>query len=97
MKHCDEEVALGELLIKLFESEKREKLEFYQSKGVGNLSMLLKAESMKSCKNKFYSLDCKKSLKQNLVNKTIIEYPTIFVNYDNQGDYDVIDSGKFGR
>lgn len=94
MKHCDEEVALGELLIKLFETEKREQLEYYQSKGVGNLSMLLKAESVKNCKNRFFSLDCSKSLKQNLASKTIIEFPTVHVTYDNH-DYDVIESGKF--
>lgn len=93
-KHCDEDVPLGELLIKLFETEKREQLEYYQSKGVGNLSLLLKAESVKNSKNRFYSLDCRKSLKQNLANKTIVEFPTIYVTYDNL-DYDVIESGKF--
>lgn len=93
MKSCDEETPLGELLVKLFDDEKRDQLNYYQSKGVGNLTLLLKAESVKNCKNRFHSLDCKKSLKQNLVNKTIIEFPTIYVIYENL-DYDVINSGK---
>lgn len=94
MKNCDEDLPLGELLIKLFESEKQEQLEYYKSRGVGNLSILLKAESVKNCKNRFYSMDCKKSLKENLQKKTIIEFPTFYINYDTYGDYDVIDSGK---
>ncbi|KAL5276195.1 ZNHIT6 family protein [Megaselia abdita] len=94
MKNCDEEEALGDLLSKLIDSEKRDRLEYYKSKGVGNLSIFLKAENVKNCKNRFYSLNCKKSLKENLVNKTIIEYPTVYVTYDNYGDYDVIDSDE---
>lgn len=93
IKQSDEEVVLGEHLAKLFEKQNNEQLQFYQSKGIGNLTILLKAESVKNCKKRFFSLDCKKTLKENLANKTIIEFPTIYITYDDH-DYEVIESGK---
>lgn len=62
------------------------KLNFFQ--------VLLKAEGIKRCKNRFYRLDVNKTLKENLQDKTLVEYPWIYVSYeDNLEAFDIIDSG----
>lgn len=56
--------------------------------------VLLKAEGIKRCKNRFYRLDVNKTLKQNLQDKTVVEYPWIYVSYEDTLEaFDIIDSG----
>lgn len=72
-------------------------LQYYQARGLNNVRVLLKAEGIRNSKNRFYELDVEKSLSENLMRKTIIEFPVIFVIYrTDSDDLDIIDSGKFG-
>lgn len=100
-ERCDEEEKLYVLLDKYLEAGNGEdfagksKLEFYQSRGMNQVRVLLKAEGIKRCKNRFFELEPKKSLKDNLKGKTIVEYPTIYVIFKEASDgFDVIDSDE---
>lgn len=69
-------------------------LEFYQSRGISNLKILLKSEGIRKCSNRFYELDIKKNLKENFENKIIVEYPIIYIIFNDITDnnYELIDS-----
>lgn len=55
----------------------------------------MKSEGIKRCKNRYYSLNVNKTLKDNLKGKTLVEYPLIYISYeDDPGGIDVIDSGR---
>lgn len=71
-------------------------LEYYQSRGIGGLSFLLKAEGVKKCKNRFFELDVDRTLKENFKGRTIVEYPAIYVVFSDvvKELFDVIDDGK---
>lgn len=71
-------------------------LAFYQSRGIGGLTFLLKAEGVKKCKNRFFDLDVQKSLKENFKGRTLVEYPAIYVVFSDvvRELFDVIDDGK---
>ena len=44
---------------------------------------------------RFYELDSSESLQENLKNKTIIEYPIIYVALKDHGEmFDIIESGN---
>lgn len=76
-------------------SDSVNKLAFYESKGMNGLTILLKAEGVKRCANRYYELDVSKSLKVNLRNKVIVEYPVIMVIYnDLRSEFDIIEDGK---
>ncbi|KAJ6635913.1 Serine protease gd [Pseudolycoriella hygida] len=68
-------------------------LVYYKSRGIGNLTFLLKAECVKKCSNRFFELDMQKSLKENLIRKILIEYPIIYVVFSDVARemFDVID------
>lgn len=74
-------------------------LVYYQSRGIGGLTFILKAEGVKKCKNRFFELDVQKSLKENLKGKTLVEYPAIYVVFSDvvRELFDVIDDGKYSR
>ncbi|XP_058462815.1 box C/D snoRNA protein 1 [Malaya genurostris] len=98
-ERCDENEKLYVLLDKYLESGPAEdipgknKLEFYQSRDISRLRVLLKAEGVKRCKNRFFELKPKLSLKENLKGKTIVEYPVIYVIFKEASDgFDVIES-----
>ncbi|XP_021922712.1 box C/D snoRNA protein 1 isoform X3 [Zootermopsis nevadensis] len=55
----------------------QDKLQYYQSAGLRGLLLLLKAEQKPG--TWFYQLDSSLSLKANLKEKTVIEFPTIYV------------------
>lgn len=100
-ERCCEDIKLHELLDKYFNVENHEEvpmkksLEVYQSRGVGNVKILLKAEGIKRCRKRYYELDCKKTLRENLAGKILVEYPIVHICYDAVAEeYDVIDSGK---
>ncbi|XP_055914846.1 box C/D snoRNA protein 1 [Eupeodes corollae] len=98
-KKCCEDETLGTLLDKYVNEQnpevvpRKKCLEYYQSEGIGNLIILLKAEGVKRSRNRFYRLDCSKTLRDNLAGKVLVEYPCIHVIYDkNNFDLDIIDS-----
>ncbi|XP_058832955.1 box C/D snoRNA protein 1 [Topomyia yanbarensis] len=98
-ERCDENEKVFVLLNKYLEAGSSEnlpgknKLEFYQSRGLNRLRVLLKAEGVSRCKNRFFELKPKQSLKENLQGKTIVEYPVIYVIFKEASDgFDVIES-----
>jgi hypothetical protein len=100
-ERCNELGKMGDLLDKYFNVNTpdsvpmKKQLEFYQSRGIGNIRILLKAEGIKRCNNRYYELDCKKTLRENLKGKTIVEFPVIYLVFpDIQEEFDVIDSGE---
>ncbi|XP_055588528.1 box C/D snoRNA protein 1 [Uranotaenia lowii] len=73
----------------------KSKLEFYQSRNLNQLRILLKAEGIKRCRNRFYELDPKKTLKENLKDKTIVEYPSLVVIFrETEDQFDIIESDE---
>lgn len=97
-KKWSENLKIQDILKSLFEvSDENEKcskeLDYYRAHGLSNLKVLLKAEGLKSCSNRYYEMNMKKSLRANLEGKTLIEYPTIIVLMSQcEGDYDLVDS-----
>lgn len=95
----NENEELSKLVNRFIDPESQEEfvgkssLEYYQSRGVNGLKILLKAEGVKKSQKRFYELDLKKSLKENLSDRTIVEFPIIFIVFNELADsYDVIDS-----
>jgi hypothetical protein len=96
-EQCSELEPVSALLEKYFDTTDpmKRQLEFYQARGIGNIRILLKAEGVKRSNNRFYELDCKKSLRENLSGKTIVEYPVVYLVLPDSvpGGFDIIDSG----
>ncbi|KAG9433393.1 box C/D snoRNA protein 1 [Apis mellifera carnica] len=70
-----------------------EKLQFYQAAGLYGIKVLLKAEKVVKSNLKFYELDITLSLKENLENKIIIEFPIIYIILkDHSYMYEIIDT-----
>lgn len=45
---------------------------------------------------RFYDLDLTLTLKENLENKTIVEFPTLYVIMKDHSDiYEIVDTGKY--
>lgn len=100
-ERCDENASLYDFLNKYMEAGNGEdftgksKLEFYQSRGMSRVRVLLKAEGVKRCKSRFFELKPKKSLKDNLQGKTIVEYPVVYIIFKEASDgFDVIESDE---
>nr|XP_014086627.1 box C/D snoRNA protein 1 [Bactrocera oleae]XP_036232888.1 box C/D snoRNA protein 1 [Bactrocera oleae]XP_036232889.1 box C/D snoRNA protein 1 [Bactrocera oleae] len=100
-ERCDEDLRLGLLLdkyVNLKSAEvvpKRKALEYYESAGFNKLKLLLKAEGIKSSRTRYYALDVRKTLKANLTDKTLVEFPCIYVSYEeNPAGCDIIDSDE---
>ncbi|XP_054007395.1 box C/D snoRNA protein 1 [Hylaeus anthracinus] len=69
------------------------RLQFYQAAGLSGIKVLLKAEKIRRSESRFYELDITLTLKENLENKTIIEFPTIYVIPKDHSDmYEIIDT-----
>lgn len=99
-EQCSENEKLTELAEKHLKSSSeadRKQLVYHQSRGIGGLTFLLKAEGVKKCKNRFYELDVQKSLKDNLKGKTLVEYPVIYVVFAEVARemFDVIEDGEY--
>ncbi|XP_043254229.1 box C/D snoRNA protein 1 [Colletes gigas] len=70
-----------------------DRLQFYQAASLSGIKVLLKAEKIKKSESKFYELDITLTLKENLENKTIIEFPTIYIVLKDHLDmYEVVDT-----
>lgn len=102
-ERCNEQIKLGQLVNKYMATNDpnqseliRKSLEYYQARGVSKVRLLLKAEGIKNSKTRFFDLDIEKTLNENLAGKTIVEYPIIYVAYDDiaSDEFDIIDSGK---
>ncbi|XP_014473577.1 PREDICTED: box C/D snoRNA protein 1 [Dinoponera quadriceps] len=72
-----------------------DRLQFYKAAGSNNIKVLLKAEKVKKSSYRFYDLDLTLTLKENLRNKTIIEFPTLYVVMkDHSYMYEIIDTDE---
>ncbi|XP_003699904.3 box C/D snoRNA protein 1 [Megachile rotundata] len=70
-----------------------DRLQYYQAAGLTGIKVLLKAERIIKSDLKFYELDVTCSLQENLENKTIIEFPTIYIILkDHSSTYEIIDT-----
>lgn len=97
--HCNENQKLVDLCQKYIDSTclenvpGKKELEFYHSKTVEDLKFLLKAEGVRRSSQRFYNLNPWLSLKENFNDKTIVEYPVIYVVFANfTHELDIIDS-----
>ncbi|PNF27455.1 hypothetical protein B7P43_G12951 [Cryptotermes secundus] len=71
----------------------QDKLQYYQSAGPSGILLLLKAEKRSGMR--FHQLDSSLSLKDNLKDKTIIEFPTIYVVLKHHKDaFDILGSDE---
>ncbi|XP_017485471.1 PREDICTED: box C/D snoRNA protein 1-like isoform X2 [Rhagoletis zephyria] len=100
-ERCDEDFKLAQLLDKYINIQNAESvpqkkaLEYYQSTGFSGLKLLLKAEGIKSSRTRYYALDVRKTLKENLAGKTLVEFPCIYVSYEqNPAGCDIVDSDE---
>ncbi|GLH09015.1 Uncharacterized protein GBIM_14165 [Gryllus bimaculatus] len=59
--------------------ELQDNLQFYQSAGLSEVCLLLKAEHVMKSSVKFFEIDTSMTLKSALKNKTIIEFPLMYV------------------
>jgi len=67
----------------------QDKLQYYQSAGLRGILLLLKAEQKQG--TRFYQLDSSLTLKDNLKEKTVIEFPTIYVVLKHHKDaFDIL-------
>jgi hypothetical protein len=84
---------LKSILDNKYSEHHAKQLEFYKSEGVGKLRVLLKAEGLKNCSNRYHEMNLKKSLKANLSAKIIIEYPTLVVVLNHSaGEFETVPS-----
>lgn len=87
---CDEKLSLAALVLKYVDLEEetardlRKQLFHHQTAGIGQLSFWLRAEGVRNSSRRCYLLDASKTLGENLTGKTIVEFPTIFVNYEQR-------------
>ncbi|XP_035909224.1 box C/D snoRNA protein 1 isoform X2 [Anopheles stephensi] len=69
------------------------KLVYYQARGISAVSLLLKAEGIKQCRDRTIQLNINDTLHEALRGKTVVEFPTIYVVFtDHLDQYDVVDS-----
>jgi len=100
---CDENQSLSDVLQKYLDlkeetaREQRKLLQHHQTAGIGQLTLWLRAEGVKRSGKRCYPLAAHKTIRDNLAGKTIVEFPTIYVSYEQRPPtgYDIIDSGKW--
>lgn len=92
---CNETETVTSLISKYFENKNvNEPLERFREQGWEKLTLLLKAEGIRKCQNRFFPIDLSKTLKQNLFKRTIVEFPVIYVVLNENIDkYEVISNG----
>ena len=85
MNRCPEEITLRKILEKyLLDSTElptkvTSKLGPYKHAGLDSLVVLMKAEQVSFSDKKFYKLNLNQTLKENLVGKTIVEFPVLYI------------------
>ncbi|XP_033228247.1 MATH and LRR domain-containing protein PFE0570w [Belonocnema kinseyi] len=71
----------------------RSKLQFYRSAGLNGIKVLLKSEKVYKSNSRFFELDTTLTLQENFEQRTIIEFPTLYVILSHNSDmYEIIDS-----
>lgn len=94
-ERCNELDVMTQLTEKYFGNDYANSLTCYRLKGMENVMMLLKAEGVRKSKNRFYAIDMKKTLRENLFGRTIVEFPIVYVIFDTDiGNFDVISNGE---
>ncbi|XP_031625915.1 box C/D snoRNA protein 1 [Contarinia nasturtii] len=95
-ERCCESKTMNELIEKYVVScDSLSSLAGYRSKGLGKILLLLKAEGVRKSCNRFYRMDVSKTLQENLQEKTIVEFPVIYVIFDSDlQDYDIINNNE---
>ncbi|KMZ09490.1 box C/D snoRNA protein 1 isoform X1 [Drosophila simulans] len=101
-EECNEELTLSDLVVKYVDlqhetaRDQRKLLANHQTAGIGQLSFWLRAEGVRRSSTRCYLLDSTKTLGENLVGRTIVEFPTILVTYEPKppGGYEAIDSSE---
>lgn len=95
-KRCNESQLMSELIEKYFDySSSISSLACYRLNGMNNVTLLLKAEAIRKSKNRFFSMDSTKTLKDNLRGKSIVEYPVVYVIFNSHiNNYDIINNGR---
>lgn len=84
---------LRKYFVKQEDAVVQEKLQYYQSHDVTGIRIFLKAEECVG--NKYYELDPTETLKENFKNKTIIEYPTLYIVLKEHASlFTLVDEGK---
>lgn len=94
-KQSNETETMTSLISKYFENKNmNEPLERFREQGLKNLTLLLKAEGIRKSQNRFFPIDLSKTLQENLFKRTIVEFPVIYVVFnENVSEYDVISNG----
>jgi hypothetical protein len=68
-------------------------LEFYKSSGIKKTKIFMRAEGLSG--DRYFLMDLEKSLKKNLSNKIVIEFPVFHVVLDHSaGDFQVVDEDE---
>ncbi|XP_034098929.1 box C/D snoRNA protein 1 [Drosophila albomicans] len=100
---CDEQQTLSQLLDKYLNledqevaREQRKHLQQHQIAGIGQLTLWLRAEGVRRSSSRCYALAAHKTLAENLVGKTIVEFPSIYVSYEQRppNGYEIVDSDE---
>ncbi|KAL6255336.1 hypothetical protein P5V15_013675 [Pogonomyrmex californicus] len=87
-----EEIDIEKLNVRLALADK---LQFYRAVGLSGIKVLLKAEKIKKAISRYYDLDLTLTLKENLENKTVLEFPTLHVIMkDHTNIYEIIDTDE---
>ncbi|XP_023161202.1 box C/D snoRNA protein 1 [Drosophila hydei] len=101
-KRCNEQQTLEQLLHKYLDvqqelgGKQRKVLQHHQTAGIGELSLWLRAEGVKRSGQRCYRLAAYQTLRSNLAGKTIVEYPAIYISYEQRppAGFDLIDSDE---
>lgn len=95
-EQCNETNTMTSLISKYFEKKNaNEPLDRFREQGLEKLTLLLKAEGIRKSQNRFFPIDLSKTLQENLFKRTIVEFPVIYVVFnENVGKYDVISNGE---
>lgn len=84
---------LHKYFVKQEDAVVQEKLQYYQACDVTGIKIFLKAEECAG--NKYYELDPVETLKESFKNKTVIEYPTLYIVLKEHATmFTLIDEGK---
>lgn len=98
-ERVNENCKLYEVVSKYFEPDSldtnpvKSRLEQYHAAGIREIELLLKAEGIRQCSNRFLPLNLNDSFLKNLAGKTIVEYPQIYIVLKSQLDaFNIVES-----
>lgn len=92
-KKFSEDITIQDIVKSVLDNHENKLLDYYRAQGISKLRVLLKAEGVKKNQNRHFELDLDKSLKACLVNKVIVEYPTLFIVINHlMDDFEIIES-----